>query len=360
MGLETAPFVQDFVISNPISGDDVNQGDNHLRLIKETLKATFPTATKAIYTSQASAKVASFSVVAADENKTFMVDATAGAVVATLPTLASGDHGWMCFFIKMDSTNTFHIVPASGSVYSGQYTVTKARRCIPGIRFSAAWSGSNWSIERCERSPIGAIVPFQGATTPAGYELPYGQTLASASTNYQEFYAANGSSAVAFDMRGRAPFGKSNMGGSDNGLLSSITGTTLGSMGGAQTVLIAKVNFPSVGTFSTSGFTFTGTSNQVTSGNVATGYDLAHSHGGSVALSYDNTASGAGFGPASPSYVGQSATGLSISNSGSLDHAHYFTSSGSINHGTAAIGGSDTPLNKVPPAIVLNFILVVE
>ena len=42
MGLEVAPFVQDFVSSNPISGDDVNQGDDHIRMMKATLKATFP------------------------------------------------------------------------------------------------------------------------------------------------------------------------------------------------------------------------------------------------------------------------------------------------------------------------------
>ncbi len=48
MGLETATFINGLVETNPTSSDNANQGDNHLRLIKATLKATFPNITGAV------------------------------------------------------------------------------------------------------------------------------------------------------------------------------------------------------------------------------------------------------------------------------------------------------------------------
>lgn len=48
MPLESATFINGLVDTNPTSSDNANQGDNHLRLIKSTLKATFPNITGAV------------------------------------------------------------------------------------------------------------------------------------------------------------------------------------------------------------------------------------------------------------------------------------------------------------------------
>ena len=42
MGLETGSTISSFITSNPTSSDPVNQGDDHLRLIKSVLQAQFP------------------------------------------------------------------------------------------------------------------------------------------------------------------------------------------------------------------------------------------------------------------------------------------------------------------------------
>lgn len=43
MGLETATYIHELVATNPVgASDQKQQGDNHLRLIKETLQNTFP------------------------------------------------------------------------------------------------------------------------------------------------------------------------------------------------------------------------------------------------------------------------------------------------------------------------------
>lgn len=42
MALETATYINGLVIANPDGLDDLSQGDDHIRLLKSTVKATFP------------------------------------------------------------------------------------------------------------------------------------------------------------------------------------------------------------------------------------------------------------------------------------------------------------------------------
>lgn len=52
MPLETASFINGLVASNPVSTDPVAQADDHIRLLKSTLKATFPNLTGAVTATQ--------------------------------------------------------------------------------------------------------------------------------------------------------------------------------------------------------------------------------------------------------------------------------------------------------------------
>lgn len=49
MPLETATYIDDLNSSNPPSSDQLKQADDHLRLIKATIKATFPSLSRAIH-----------------------------------------------------------------------------------------------------------------------------------------------------------------------------------------------------------------------------------------------------------------------------------------------------------------------
>lgn len=42
MALESSTYIDGLVATNPTGSDNIAQGDNHIRLIKETIKATFP------------------------------------------------------------------------------------------------------------------------------------------------------------------------------------------------------------------------------------------------------------------------------------------------------------------------------
>ena len=45
MALETGNYISDLVKTNPLSSDDISQGDDHLQLIKKILQRTFPVGT---------------------------------------------------------------------------------------------------------------------------------------------------------------------------------------------------------------------------------------------------------------------------------------------------------------------------
>lgn len=109
--------------------------------------------------------------------------------------------------------------------------------------------------------PVGTIIPFAGATAPAGWLFCFGQAVSR--TTYADLYAAitnngatfpygSGDGSTTFnlpDLRGRVPAGKDDMGGSAASRLTSggsgITGTTLGAAGGAETHTLTTAQMPS-------------------------------------------------------------------------------------------------------------------
>lgn len=48
MSVETATYISDLVSTNPLSSDPKSQGDDHIRLLKSTVKATFPNVAGAV------------------------------------------------------------------------------------------------------------------------------------------------------------------------------------------------------------------------------------------------------------------------------------------------------------------------
>lgn len=52
MSLESAIYINGLVTTNPTSTDVRSQGDDHLRLLKSTIKSTFPNVTGAVTATQ--------------------------------------------------------------------------------------------------------------------------------------------------------------------------------------------------------------------------------------------------------------------------------------------------------------------
>ena len=66
----------------------------------------------------------------------FLIDTTAGAVTVTLPSLALGDAGWECSFLKTNTgLSPYFIAPPTGTIQLGDIgSLAKTRRCIPGVK----------------------------------------------------------------------------------------------------------------------------------------------------------------------------------------------------------------------------------
>lgn len=124
--------------------------------------------------------------------------------------------------------------------------------------------------------PTGIPLPFAGTegSVPAGWLICAGQAVSRAT--YAALFAVigtafgSGDGSTTFnvpDLRGRAPFGKDDMGGSAANRItnsgSGIVGTTLGATGGGQNVVLTTANMP------TSVITslITGTNNGVSTGD---------------------------------------------------------------------------------------------
>ena len=99
MALETSTYINGLIATNPTSTDNVGDGDNHIRLLKSTIKATFPNITGALTATHTAIDLAIPTVNAATDANTASTivkrDAsgnfTAGTVTAALTGNVTGN-----------------------------------------------------------------------------------------------------------------------------------------------------------------------------------------------------------------------------------------------------------------------------
>jgi len=142
MALESGTFVSDLVSSNPPGTDPKNQGDDHLRLVKSVLQASFPNATKAFYFPGVQAKSANYTVLAADENDLFVVNASGATRTITLPT--SPATGFIVSVSKDDASGNTVIVDGGGAE-----TINGAATSVLTTRYQLEtyqFNGTEWKI----------------------------------------------------------------------------------------------------------------------------------------------------------------------------------------------------------------------
>lgn len=244
MGLETGTFIDDLVTTNPPGTDLKSQGDDHIRLIKAILRATFPRAGKAFYFPQNLSKSADFTVLATEDKSTFSVDTVGGAITLTLPTLAVGDAGWSIEVIKTSvSSNPIFIVPPSGLINN----FSKVRRTLEFMITKVVWNGSTFYASRPNGGVVGESRHFYGTILPNDCVWPDGTTFVAA--NYVELNSVLGGNTKP-DIRGRSEFCRDNAGGVTAGRISiggsNFNGTILGAGGGAQSHTLTVLEIPTI------------------------------------------------------------------------------------------------------------------
>lgn len=183
--------------------------------------------------------------------------------------------------------------------------------------------------------PVGAIVDFAGSSAPSLWLLCYGQEVSR--TTYAALFAVIsttygvGDASTTFnlpDLRGRVTAGLDDMGGTDAGRLGDIlTGTTIGSTGGSETVTLTTAQLAAhthgPGTYSTD--------------NPGT---HTHSYGNAGGTQTGTTGGLGGYADGSPGTTGVSG-----------GHTH------SVTGGASGSAGSGDAHSNLQPTMVLNKII---
>jgi microcystin-dependent protein len=188
--------------------------------------------------------------------------------------------------------------------------------------------------------PVGVVVPFAGSTSPAGWQLCYGQAISR--TTYAGLFSTigttygTGDGSTTFnvpDMRGRAVAGLDNMGGTAASRLTATVlsaANTLGATGGTETHTLTTAQLAS--------HNHTQDSHNHTQNSHA--HDLVVKYGGSQSV---------GVNMAAPSYSSDYGVG-----------SGYVAGATATNQATTATnqaaGGGTAHLNT-QPTIVLNYII---
>ena len=107
MGIETASYISELVDTNPVVGDPVGEGDEHLRLIKTVLQTQFPNLTAgAVNTTQTEMNlldgVTALVALASDQS-------WSGSQRGTPSTVTDGT-------LDLDTANNFLYTPAGADV----------------------------------------------------------------------------------------------------------------------------------------------------------------------------------------------------------------------------------------------------
>lgn len=371
MGLEAATYLTDLNSTNPTGTDLKSQGDDHLRLIKSVLLATFPNASRAFRISNSVAvQTANYSPAAnICDNLVVPASAASGAITVTLPA-TPGIDGMRVVIVKTDASSNAVTVAGNGNlinatsshILNGQWSSVMLIWCAS----ASLWVG----IAGSSQGPlVGEYKAYSSTTVPGGWLRCNGQTIGSASSgatranadtealyrhlwdNYSNSVCAvssgRGASASADfaanktialpDLRGRSLFGLDDMGASAAGRLADATidQTTNGATGGADTVTLAQSALPNA-TLSFSATTSSGGAHQHTVGSTLNANSTGSGGGDRLQSLNDN---GAG-----------NDTGTTTS-AGTHDHT--------VSGNTSSLNGgvTQTKVDKLPPCFLVTWLI---
>jgi microcystin-dependent protein len=243
--LEIASFISDLVLSNPAHTDGLSQADSHMRLIKATVKATFPNFT-AVALASTQAQLDAAAAVAA------------GTAVHTFPAGTAALPGLTCV---LDPTTGWSRPAANQTAYSisgvqvllmgSSALVTSLGVAAAAFTTTGAYSGGTGQLV-----PIGAVLEWYDDVLPTegGYAWANGQIIASANivcpillARWGSRFGGNGTTTMGVpDRRDTVGIGKSTMGGVSSRGLQTLANTVLGTLIGVANYVMLAANLPPI------------------------------------------------------------------------------------------------------------------
>lgn len=274
MGLEAATYIASLNASNPVGSTDAkSQGDDHLRLIKSTVKNSFPGVDKATYLHQARADVASATITADLPAATSdFLRITGTTAITALGTMAAGHQKNLTFAAALTLTYnvTALIIPGAANITtaagdtctaislgSGNWVITAYQKATGKAVIPPAMSEISSLFNSLLNSFVGVVFEWPGtlATVPAGFLPCDGRAISR--TTYSALFALWGttygvgdasSTFNIVDDRGRVVAGMDNM-GTVAGAANRVTDTdadTLGGTDGTETHTLLQTELPDI------------------------------------------------------------------------------------------------------------------
>jgi hypothetical protein len=160
MTLEVATYLNELNSSLPIVGDDIGEGDDHIRMLKAVLKTTFP-GLGGVF-SRAISKAAGFSP-ATTENHCLFVNTA--EVTCSLPTAAGMPTGATFYFRPLGYALT--IAPASGETLNDLAAGTAITVDASSWAIVKKLSATQWIVFHTSAMTAAAIVAALGSTPVA-------------------------------------------------------------------------------------------------------------------------------------------------------------------------------------------------
>ena len=142
MALESASWITQLVATNPVVGDPVGEGDDHLRMIKTVLQNSFPSSsTSAIIPNMSGQSGKYLTTDGTDASWALVEGVPAGVItmwsgsVATIPSgwaICDGNNGTpnltgrFVIHADADTAGTYNVGDTGGSTTTGAHTLTTA------------------------------------------------------------------------------------------------------------------------------------------------------------------------------------------------------------------------------------------
>lgn len=145
MPLEAATYIADLVTTNPLSTDQVGQGDDHLRLIKQVLQNTLPNMGGRV--GRVQQLTGGYTVLSTDNTAILEIPtAAAGTVTHTisLPALSSITAGFHFELFSTSPTHHAQFVPTGGATIEGAASSSVG----PLVWARVMYNGTNWRVAR--------------------------------------------------------------------------------------------------------------------------------------------------------------------------------------------------------------------